>query len=179
MGRTGPWSKLLVCVYLLPSVYTQTSWGPLRSTGGGEVLPDLFSLVPLIEGLGLAQALTPPTLVVLLLEFGLSREKGEKKKGSETFQNAKHTKQKPQIWFPNRLNHSFGKLSRGLCLLIPAQMGKLLPIWWTRVSSWHLCRTVGWVLTVFLPYWGRVEDTVSVTSSKELSFLLLLVSASD
>lgn len=47
--------------------------------GGGEVLPDLFSLVPLIEGLGRAQALTPPTLVVLLLEFGLSREKGEKR----------------------------------------------------------------------------------------------------
>lgn len=80
MGRTRPWSKLLVCAYLLPSVYTQNSWGPLRSMGGGEVLLDLFSLVPLIEWLSLAQALTPPTLVMLLLEYGLSREKGEKRK---------------------------------------------------------------------------------------------------
>lgn len=36
----------------------------------------------------------PKTLVMLLLEFQLSREKGEKKKGSETFQNTKCTKRK-------------------------------------------------------------------------------------
>lgn len=78
MGGTRPWSKLIVCAYLLPPVYTQTSRGPLRSMGGGTVLLGLFSLLPLIEWLGLVQALTPTALVMLLLEFGLSREKEEK-----------------------------------------------------------------------------------------------------
>lgn len=168
MGGTRPWSKLLVCAYLLPSVYTQTSRGPLRSIGGGGrcgAAGPLFTC-PFNWVTGSCAGSDPNSSSHVIAGVWIIKRKRREKKGNETFQNTKHTKQKTQIWFPNRLNHSFGNLSRGLCLLIPVQMGKLLPIWWTRVSSWHLYETVGWVLTVFLPYRGRAEDTVSVTSAR-------------